>query len=73
MDEFEKWYDKTYPLPLLVERGPIGREAKKQAKIAWEEAMRQNQERLNLLDALEAAGVDNWDGYGEAIDIMNEN
>lgn len=25
------------------------------------------QERLNLLDALEAEGVDNWDGYGYAV------
>ena len=28
------------------------------------------QERLNLLDALVAAGVDNWDGYGYALDYM---
>ena len=28
------------------------------------------QERLNLLDALEAAGVDNWNGYGYALDYM---
>lgn len=26
----------------------------------------QMQERLNILDALEAGGVDNWEGYHEA-------
>lgn len=29
------------------------------------------QERLNWLDALEAAGVDNWVGYDNAVDILN--
>lgn len=24
------------------------------------------------LNALEAAGVDNWEGYGHAMDILNE-
>lgn len=27
---------------------------------------------LALLDALEACGVDNWDGYDYAIDMLNE-
>jgi len=31
------------------------------------------QERLNLLNALEIAGVDNWEWYGDAIDIKNNN
>jgi len=30
------------------------------------------QERLALLDALEAEGVDNWDGYEYAIDRLSE-
>ena len=30
------------------------------------------QERDNFLSALEAAGVDNWDGYGDAQDILEE-
>lgn len=27
--------------------------------------------QLDWLDALEAAGVDNWDGYDDAVDILN--
>lgn len=30
------------------------------------------EERLNWLDALEAAGVDNWDGYDCALEILEE-
>ena len=30
------------------------------------------QEADAFLDALEAAGVDNWDGYAMARDILNE-
>ena len=30
------------------------------------------QERDAFLCALEAAGVDNWDGYGDAQDILEE-
>jgi len=26
----------------------------------------------NFLEALRCAGVDNWSGYGEAFDILNE-
>lgn len=26
-----------------------------------------------ILDALDAAGVDNWGGYGYAMDILEEN
>jgi len=29
-------------------------------------------DRLNLLDALEAAGVDNWQGYGDAQEMLQE-
>lgn len=29
-------------------------------------------QRLMFLDALEAAGVDNWEGYDEAIQIYRE-
>lgn len=36
MSEFEKWYDKTYPLPPTIERGPIGRDTKEVARSAWE-------------------------------------
>lgn len=32
-----------------------------------------NSEDLALLSALQAAGVDNWDGYDYAIDILNGN
>ena len=30
------------------------------------------QERDRLLDALEAAGVDNWEGYDVAMDILQD-
>jgi hypothetical protein len=33
---------------------------------------KEDQERLDLLDALEAAGVDNWQGYEEAMDMLRE-
>jgi phage pi2 protein 07 len=29
-------------------------------------------EKRDLLDALEAAGVDNWDGYDYAMEILNK-
>ena len=29
-------------------------------------------ERSELLSCLEACGVDNWDGYGDAIEMMNK-
>ncbi|KKK65533.1 hypothetical protein LCGC14_2973170 [marine sediment metagenome] len=72
-EEFEKWYNKKYPLPPTIERGPMSCAAKNQALSAWKEAMRVNRERLNLLSALEAAGVDNWEGYDEAVEILDEN
>ena len=34
----------------------------------WHELLRAEA----TLNALEAAGVDNWDGYGHAMDILNE-
>lgn len=34
--------------------------------------IRQLEERLELLDALEAAGVDNWEGYDEALEILEK-
>ena len=30
------------------------------------------QERVRLLEALEAAGVDNWSGYDDALDMLRE-
>jgi len=36
------------------------------------EAYEELQNDQKLLDALRAAGVDNWDGWDEAIDIFNE-
>ena len=39
MAEFEKWYNKQYPLPSTIERGPIGRDAKEQARSAWKAAI----------------------------------
>ncbi len=30
-------------------------------------------EATRTLNALEAAGVDNWDGYDEALSLMEEN
>lgn len=29
-------------------------------------------DRDQFLSALEAAGVDNWDGFGEAVDLVKE-
>ena len=31
------------------------------------------EEKLDLLDALQAAGVDNWDGYDYAMEMLEEN
>ena len=42
MDEFEKWYSEKYPLPSTIERGPIGRGAKEQARAAWAEKSAEN-------------------------------
>lgn len=36
------------------------------------EANEKLMEREQLLDALEAAGVDNWEGYDEAMEILEE-
>lgn len=30
------------------------------------------QERLDKLDALEACGVDNWDGYSDAMEMLDD-
>ena len=30
------------------------------------------QERIEFLNCLEACGVDNWDGYGDAHEMMDE-
>ena len=30
------------------------------------------QQRLDKLNALECAGVDNWDGYGYAMEYLND-
>lgn len=40
-------------------------EKKEQVTISREEYA-EMQERLKLLDCLEASGVDNWQGYGDA-------
>ena len=45
--------------------------APKQIKLAAENKVLN--EKLELLDALEAAGVDNWEGYDEAIEILRKN
>lgn len=29
-------------------------------------------ERSNMLEALEQVGVDNWDGYGHAMELLEE-
>lgn len=29
-------------------------------------------DRVNLLEALECMGVDNWQGYGDAYELYNE-
>ena len=39
MKEFEKWFEKTYPLPPTMERGPIGRDMKCACKAAYREAL----------------------------------
>ena len=39
MAEFEKWYNGQYPLPPTIERGPVGRDAKEQARSAWKAAI----------------------------------
>lgn len=33
--------------------------------------MTQDEKDLMFLDALRAQGVDNWDGYDEAVDLFN--
>lgn len=40
--------------------------------VALESEIIDLQSDLQLLNALEAAGVDNWEGYGIAQDILNE-
>ena len=37
--EFEKQFNKNYPLPPTIERGPIGRDFKKGCKKMWIEAL----------------------------------
>lgn len=36
------------------------------------EEIRQLEKRVELLNALEAAGVDNWEGYDEALEILEK-
>jgi hypothetical protein len=38
------------------------------SKVEYEELL----EKSEFLSCLEAAGVDNWSGYGEAQEMMNE-
>lgn len=37
-----------------------------------ESEVKKNEKRLLKLEALEQCGVDNWNGYGEAIELYKE-
>jgi len=39
MEQFEKWFEETYPLPPTIERGPIGRDLKSGCRGAWKAAL----------------------------------
>lgn len=43
-----------------------------ESKILTIEQWIEIQKRLDLLDALEAAGVDNWEGYDYALEILEK-
>lgn len=59
MDEFEKWYNEQYPLPPTIERGPIGRDAKEQARSAWKAAISaENSQLRDQLAEAEGKGKD---------------
>ena len=40
--------------------------------IQMDQEREQNEERLDKLNALEMGGVDNWDGYSLAIELINK-
>jgi hypothetical protein len=40
MKAFEAWDAKEYPLPPIIERGPVGRDMLTQRKYAWREALK---------------------------------
>lgn len=40
MKQFEKWFNKAYPLPPTIEREPVGRYFKAGCNEAWKAALR---------------------------------
>ena len=47
MKEFEKQFNKSFPLPSTIERGPIGRDFKNGCKKMWRAALEQVLEWLD--------------------------
>ena len=39
MEQFEKWFEETYPLPRTIERGPIGRDMKVACRAVYQHAL----------------------------------
>lgn len=39
MNNFHKWFSRTFPLPPTVERGPVGRELLSGCRASWEAAL----------------------------------
>ena len=46
MKAFEVWYEKEFPLPPTIERGPIGRDRKDGCKQAWKAALEYSKKLL---------------------------
>jgi len=47
MRAFEEWYEKEFPLPPTIERGPIGRDRKDGCKQSWKAALKWVLQRSN--------------------------
>jgi len=66
MEQFEKWFEETYPLPRTMERGPISRDMKAACKAAYRTAL---EWVLNLCPTNENATFANqgqgMDGFSE--------
>ena len=45
MKAFEVWYEKEFPLPPTIERGPIGRDRKDGCKQSWKAALKWAREK----------------------------
>ena len=71
MKTFEECYEKEFPLPPTIERGPIGRDRKDGCKQSWRAALEWALSTGIYLPAKDSSGCKSFI-YAEAVEVELE-